>query len=124
MGWWIAHTVCVTKVIDGDQDTYPIYDSCLLIEAKTISEAGKSAENLAKMKADITREVQLNSKPAENLFVGIRKIFSLSSSDTFSVEQLQHGSQLTSYMFKVDERADIRKLVENKSEVDVQVSTM
>ena len=123
MTWYAASIITVTKVLDGEQDMFPIEESVYLVEAKTREDAFRRAEELGKELEFSGKEgVRWCGRSAIVQFLGIRKLRSIyPPADQFmSIDDATpvDGAEITHNVFEV-KNMEQAQLLANGKFVDV-----
>jgi hypothetical protein len=111
MAWFAAHLICYFKYREGKQDVFPVWENVYLVEAEDSDSAWEKAEKLAEEMETDSETLELNDKPAQYVYAGIRKLISV-----FHWEEgiLKHGDEITYSEFNVFDEKDIQKLVDGE----------
>jgi hypothetical protein len=105
------------KFKDGNQDSYPVWENVILVEAPTPEEAEEKAIRRAKdVEGDSSDSFAWNQRPATWVFTGLRKLISVSHPD--SDEKELDGAEVTFSEFEVTTEAELNSLVNGE---DVKV---
>jgi len=102
MTWYAAHIVMSLRLKSGVQDSFPIWENIVLLEASSTKEAVRSAEAHGHSAAgDDQGTLTWDRKPAEWRFAGVRKILKCEEED----EQPSGGTEITfsEYILEDDE---------------------
>jgi hypothetical protein len=115
MPWFAAHVIMSVRFKDGKQDTYPVWENVVLVEAATDKEAWHKAERRARDdEGDSEGSFTWAGRPATWVFAGIRKLI---MTDYLGAPPAS-GSEVTYSEFELATAEDLRKLVDGES-VDV-----
>jgi uncharacterized protein DUF4288 len=108
MTWFAAHTVMDVRFKDGRQDSYPVWENVLLIEATDGDDAYANAVARAQTdEGDSQGSMTWDSRPAEWVLAGIRKVISV----THHATGLGSGDEITYSEFLIQHRADLDRFV-------------
>lgn len=111
MSWYAAHAVMYVKYKEAEQDSYPMWENVLLIEAESDDEAHAKALDRAKEdEGDSRGTFTWQGKPATWCFAGIRKLVSCEDPD----EAPQNGTEITYLAMQVDSEANLAKFVQGE----------
>lgn len=77
MTWYSAHIITYVKFLDEDQDTYPIWENVILVNARTLDEAHEIAETEGREIASINDQMTWEDKQPVLEFAGVRKVTEL-----------------------------------------------
>lgn len=112
MKWYTASIIISIKFKDGKQDAYPLMENVVLIQAATDDEAYEKASKRAlAYEGDADGTFCWNDRPANAVFVGIRKIIECVDSDS----QPGDGTEITYSMMEVDSEDSLKKLLDGES---------
>lgn len=116
MKWYAASILIGIKYKDGIQDTYPIMENVVLIQASADEEAhNKASKRALAYEGDADGTFCWDDRPANAVFVGIRKIIECVDSDS----QPGDGTEITYSMMEVDSEDALKKLISGESVVIV-----
>lgn len=115
--WYAASVILVFRLKTGRQRSFPVWENVYLIEAGNDAEARQRAEELGR--AETAQEgIELNGKPAELVFGGVRKVVSCAADPAVPgesmVSKLYDGVEATYSSLVVKSRADLEKLIKGK----------
>lgn len=121
MTWYAAHIVTYIKFLDGKQDTYPIWENVVLIEANSDDIAFREAERIGKeaYEAPVV-DVLSEGRPATWIFAGIRKIIECQDTPVKPLDpagidaRLGHATEATYSKMRVDSEEALTKLVQGE----------
>ena len=115
MTWYCAHVIMSVRFKDGNQDTYPVWENVVLIEAPSEKEAWEKAEQRAqRYEGDSEGSFTWGGRPATWVFAGIRKLI---MTDYLGAPPAS-GTEVTYSEFELATAEDLRKLIDGDS-VDV-----
>ena len=112
MTWYTASIIHCIKIKSGDQSIFPVYENFTLIEADSVEEAFKLAEEIGKKTSEIDDQLTLNDESAYTEFMGIRKLIEARNplSDTLNVEKLTTGAEVSYSYYEVTSEKDVGML--------------
>jgi hypothetical protein len=119
MPWYAAHIILYTKFSDGIQDTYPVWENVLMINAPTSDEAFDRAERKGRFEASGSEGYTYGGRPATWVFAGIRKLNECI--EDFDPEEQAlggmevDGTEVTYSSFVLDSATALQQLVAGKS---------
>jgi hypothetical protein len=109
MPWHCAHAILYVRFKDGRQDFFPVWENVYLVEAESNEDAcARAIEIAASVEGDSSGTFTWNDRPAEWVFVGIRKIVTVSHMAVGN--NLASGDELTYSEFTVPDEASLRQL--------------
>ena len=112
MKWYAASIIISIKYKDGNQDAYPLMENVVLIQASTDDEAyEKAAKRALAYEGDADDTFCWEDRPANAVFVGIRKMIECVDSDS----QPGDGTEITYSMMEVDSENALKKLIDGES---------
>jgi len=118
--WFAAHAVYVFELIRGRQSTFTIVENVLLVRGRSAKAALAEATTVARREDSDDPSLTVDSKPARQRFLGIRKIvscaadpFDASSADG-QVQTIRSGMEATYLTYRVVGRAALRRLLAGK----------
>jgi hypothetical protein len=114
MTWFTASVLTAMRVINDEQENIPVFEDFFLIEAESRESAWREAERIGREHAAIDDNLTLHGKPAERIFLGIKKIRSVYNPAPFDIDSDRpvHGTELTHSYFEVsnfDEAINLAK---------------
>ncbi|MEP7286936.1 MAG: DUF4288 domain-containing protein [Chloroflexota bacterium] len=114
MSWYAAHLIEYFKLREGVQDSYPVWENVVLIQADNVHEAFKLARQIGEEQYNSPDDsLRLDDKPALKVFSGVRKIVECEIDDP---EDLQSppisGTEITYTKMEVATEEDIQKLMQ------------
>jgi hypothetical protein len=120
MTWYAAHLILYTKFDDGIQNSYPVWENVVMIEAASSDEAYDRADRkgAAEAASSVSSGYTYDGRPATFVFAGVRKLnecleyfdpvhLTLGGSE-------EDGTEVTYSSFIVDTEKSLQKLVENE----------
>ena len=115
MKWYAAHIIISSRPIERDNSEIEVYENVILISANDDDEANLKAEQFGK--AFVVKDDTLTTmegKPAEDSFVGVRKIIEVRNPLSLSPnsDKPVDGAEITYSRFKVKDELDLAKLVD------------
>ena len=112
MPWFAAHVIMSVRFKDGNQDTYPVWENIILLEAPTDKEAWQKAEQRAiEDEGDSQGSFTWGGRPATWVFAGIRKLI---MTDYLGARP-ESGTEVTYSEMELATAEDLRKLVDGES---------
>ena len=108
MPWFAAHIVMSVVFKDGVQDSYPLWENIVLLEAGSDDEAEKKAVQKGRDgEGDSDGSFRWNDRPARWAFAGVRKVIACQDPNS----QPRDGVELTYSELVVDDAETLAKLV-------------
>lgn len=102
-----VHTLVAVRVEGREaNDTIPVYENVLLIQATDGDDAERRATDIASLEDE--EELRWDGKPARLRFVGIRKVIECQPFGT--AKRIGDGAELTYSVLSVASDADLKKL--------------
>lgn len=121
MPWFSAHCVSYVLFDDGEQDSYPIEENVVLIEAADVDEATDKAKAIAAENYD-GDAVEWDGRAAKYVFAGVRKV--VDCDDAATVERPKdgswkpgHGTELTYAYLEVDSEEELQQFLAGEAVV-------
>jgi hypothetical protein len=127
MAWYAAHIISYVKFKDGIQDSFPLWENVVLIEAGSGEMALEEAKKIGLSDYDDTEDpdnngdMTWNERPAYWVFAGIRKLISCNPIASVSVDKNidrndpdyrpGHGTEVTYSTMEVGTQEELDKLV-------------
>ncbi len=101
------------KFKDGNQDSYPIWENVLLIEADTPEEAQEKAIKVAKSdEGDSENSLKWADRPATWVFAGLRKLLTVAHPD--ADETKFDGAEITFSEFEIEDKESFQRYIDGK----------
>lgn len=115
MPWYTAHVILYTKFLDGIQDTYPVWENIVMIQAATPADAFAIAERKGRFEGDEQDSAgyTYDGRPAVWAYAGIRKLNEVLEGFDSELPEEQ-GTEVTYSSFILDSEEALHKLVENQ----------
>lgn len=115
--WFAAHVILLARFKDGNQDSFPVWENIILIEAESADEAWEKAERNGAESASVG-EFSFDDRPAYWEFAGVRKLLQIGTMDP--QERMpggheENGIEATYSAFTLKNEEDVRKLVDNQA---------
>lgn len=113
MTWFTASVLIAIKPQDYVSGSIQVYENMYLIEASTAHDAARKAEALGRQEASITADdLTIDDKPATRVFVGIRKLISVSNPAPLDLDQDRpiDGTEVTYAVYQVADEAALNRL--------------
>ena len=113
--YYCAHAIFYFKV--EQQESFLIYENIYLIEAGDEDAAMVKAQTIARDNEDLNEDghLELNEKPAQMLFAGIRKIVAVADYSGSAEPALSCGVELTYSIMEVDTESEVEMLAKGDS---------
>lgn len=106
--WYAAHIVMSVRFKDGAQDTYPLWENIVLLEAASDEEAERKAELKGREgEGDSDGSSRWADRPATWVFAGVRKVIACEDSR----DRPGDGIEITYSEMVVDDEDSLAKLV-------------
>jgi hypothetical protein len=112
MTWYAASIITVTKLRDGVQTKFPVYEDVYLVEADTDGEALQKAKAIGTSSVIDDPSLTLGGQPARDYFAGIRKLITVRNPDEPEPDQGRpcQRSEVTYSRYTLESERDIDKL--------------
>lgn len=108
MPWYAAHIVMSVRFKDGTQDTYPLWENIVLLEAGSDEEAERKAELKGREgEGDSDGSFRWEDRPATWVFAGVRKVIVCEDPHAPPGD----GIEITYSEMAVDDEESLAKLV-------------
>ena len=108
MTWYAAHTVMYIKFKDGNQNSYPVWENIILIQAENDEQAYLKAEQRAKKdEGDSQNTFTHNNRPATWVFAGIRRLVECVNSN----QQPTNGTEITYLELEIDTAEQFKQFI-------------
>ena len=117
MTWYAAHIILLTKFLGGVQDSYPVWENVVLINAATSDEAYAIADRKGNAEASGENHTY-NGCPAIWVYAGTRKLnecledFNPEERGSGGMEE--HGTEVTYSSFVLPDKEAMQKLLTNR----------
>lgn len=109
--WYAASVILYLKYQDNVQDSYPVLNKIILIEAETIDQAWEKAEKMAlKYEGDDNGTLICDGRRATRIFAGLREMISCDDTE----ERPTDGTELTFFKVYVDLKEELERLANNE----------
>jgi len=108
MSWYAASIVVCVKFMDGEQDSYPLWENVVLIEASSENEAFRKAELIGKESDG--DEFYWEDRSAVWEFSGIRKLLSIDTGEEDG--SIIDGTEVTFSQMLLDSKSDLKKFID------------
>ena len=79
MTWYTASLIETFVMLDSEQSSFPVYENFILLEAKNPEIALEKAKAIGMSVNTLAEELTLDDKPARRVFVGVRKLITISN---------------------------------------------
>ena len=107
--WYAAHIIMLVQFKDLVQDTFPLWENIVLIEAESSEEADDKARRLGKdAEGDSAGTFCWDDRPATWVFAGIRKLIECQDSEIAP----RDGVEISYSQLVVQDKASVNKLVQ------------
>jgi len=117
MTWYAAHIVLLTKFLDSVQDSYPVWENVVLINAATSDEAYAIADRKGNAEAAVENHTY-NGRPAAWVYMGTRKLNEcleyFDPEERVSGGMEEHGTEVTYSSFVLPDEEAMQKLLANR----------
>jgi len=112
--WYAAHIIMSVKFDNpNDQDTFPVWENIVLVEAANEDAAWDKAELQGKAEeTDGTDHFRWRDKPARWVFAGIRKLIECRSDD--SDDRPVDGAEVSYSQIVLPDKESLARLVNGK----------
>lgn len=117
MTWFTASVLIAIKPKDYVSGSIQVYENMYLIEASTAHDASRKAEALGHQEASIADDdLTIDAKLATRVFVGIRKLISVSNPEPLDLDQDRpvDGTEVTYAVYQVADEAALARLAEGE----------
>ncbi|MBX9581845.1 MAG: DUF4288 domain-containing protein [Gemmataceae bacterium] len=113
---YAAHIIMAVRYRDPPQDTIPLYENVVLVEAETGEEAERAAEEYGRAEAaDPDPSFRWGDRPAYWEFAGVRKLIEFRESmPEFDGDPVLARTEMTYSQMRVRSEDDLKKLVEGE----------
>jgi hypothetical protein len=119
MPWYAAHVIVSTRPIKRIDGEISVYENVLLIEAVDDDEAGSKAKKYGEASVVEDETLRIDREPAEQRFVGVRKIIEIRGPVSSDVDEPIDGAEITYSKISVKDEETLAKLA-NGEEVVVE----
>ena len=79
MTWYTASLIETVVMLDSKQSSFPVYENFILLEAENPKIALEKAKAIGMSVETLGEELTLDDKPARRVFVGVRKLITISN---------------------------------------------
>jgi len=111
MTWYAAHLIEYIKVLHEAQETFPLYENVVLIQAPSVEDAHSEAERIGRFAAENAGDIWLDERPSQMVFGGVRKLIECQDGEM----QPQHGTEVSYSQMEAGSEGDITKLVQGEA---------
>ena len=112
MSWYSAHLVMYTMFKDGLQDTFPIREDIVLVEAEGVKEAFEKAKRRGREReGDEGGTFVYHNRAATWVFVGVRKLIECDQLE----DRPRDGTEVSYTMMEVEDRVAVQKLAKGEA---------
>lgn len=119
--WYAAHIVTYIQFLDGSQDSYPIWENVVLIEAESDERVSEEAERIGKQVYEMPEDEMFSEgRPAMWIFAGVRKIIECRDTSVKTIERSDidprpgYGTEATYSKMRVDSKEALEQLVQGE----------
>jgi hypothetical protein len=111
--WFSTHWIFSVRFKDGVQESYPVLERVVLVEAFDDGEARKKVALMVKQEQEEFTGTYhwAGGRPADLEFIGVRKTVVLSTDDGGSEVKFAEGQELTCWEYEAHNLDDVKKLV-------------
>ena len=111
--WFSTHWIFWVRFKDGVQESFPVLERVVLVEAFDDGEARKKAALMAKQEQEEFTGTYhwAGGRPADLEFIGVSKTVVVSSEDGGPEVKLAEGQELTCWEYEAHNLDDVKKLV-------------
>jgi Domain of unknown function (DUF4288) len=110
MPWFAAHMIESIRPIRRDKGEIFAYENVILIEAKDSDEARVKAKKYGEASVADDNPLTIDDEPAEDVFVGIRKIIEIREPIDSGSNELLDGAEITRSKMRVKNEEALAKL--------------
>lgn len=109
--WYSAHAIFYFKC--EIQDSFLAHENIYLIQSNDEHGALVQATSIAQSNQELNEDghLQLNGKPAQYIFAGIRRIIAVEQTTSTEQDKIVSGLEITYSALEVDTLEDISRLV-------------
>jgi hypothetical protein len=108
MPWYAASVVLYFKFKDGNQNTYPVWENVILIEANTPQEAFEKAKRIGLTEeGDSDGTMKWENRPASIVFAGVRKVIECTDKN----DRPMDSTEITYSQFRLRDKQSLDKLI-------------
>lgn len=79
MTWYTASLIETVVMLDSKQSSFPVYENFILLEAENPKITLEKAKAIGMSVETLGEELTLDDKPARRVFVGVRKLITISN---------------------------------------------
>jgi hypothetical protein len=114
--WFSTHWLHSVRFKDGLQQTFPVLERVVLIEAVDDEEARKKASLMARQEQEETGGNchWAGGRPAIKEFIGVRKTIIVSIEEGDVEVKFAEGQELTCWEYEVRGEEELRKLIDGE----------
>ena len=117
MSWYTASIITAIKLTGSvEQETYPVFEDFHLLQADSPASAATKANNIGLKLQELDDQLELDGKPANREFLGIRKIRSVCNPPHLDLDSSPplDGAEVSHSYFEVHNKADLLNLALGK----------
>ena len=117
MTWFTASLITYIKALSAPQETFPVFEDFVLVEASNREEAFAKAERIGRDTAAINDGLEYTGVPALRCFVGVRKLRSIYNPVEMDLDESPpvSGTELSHSYYEVSSEADAKALGQGKA---------
>jgi hypothetical protein len=115
MPWFAAHMIESIRPIRPDSGEIFVYENVFLIEAKDDDEARIKARKYGEASIVEDGTLSIDDEPAEDVFVGIRKIIEIKHPKASESDQPADGAEITHSKMSVKDEEALAKLANGEA---------
>jgi hypothetical protein len=117
MTWYAAHIILLTKFLDGVQDSYPVWENVVLINAATSDEAYAMADKKGEAESSVGSHTH-DGRPAIWVYAGTRKLNEclecFDPEERASGGMEEYGTEVTYSSFVLPDEDAMQKMLANR----------
>jgi threonine aldolase len=117
MTWFAAHIVVAIKPKSYEGGEIGVFENIVLLEAASADQAIAMAEELGKQQEQTDNSLTVNDQPANQLFVGVRKVVTVSNQAPLDLDadRPSNETEITYLRFVVKDEEALRQLGRGES---------
>jgi len=120
MTWYAAHIILLTRFLDGVQDSCPVWENVVLINADTSDAAYAIADKkgAAEAQVSVDSKYTYNGRPAVWVYAGTRKL--IECIEHFDLEERwaggmeEYGTEVTYSSFVLSDEDAMQNMLANR----------
>jgi hypothetical protein len=112
--WYSAHAIFYFKC--EHRDSILVHENVYLVRSSDEEDALAQAISIARQNEDLNEDghLELNSKPAQYLFAGIRKVVAVELNPDTAKDEIASGLEVTYSELEVDTIEDVTRLADGE----------